>query len=74
MRVFYAAGLIVLAVAVVVFCVQNLETVSVAFLGWSVNIPLPLLVLLVYLFGMLSGWGLLAFLRRSIHRATAAKE
>ena len=74
MRVLYAAVLLLFAAAVLVFCVQNLETVSVAYLGWSISLPLPLLVLLVYLLGMVSGWGLLSFLRRSIRRATETKE
>jgi len=74
MRVVYAAVLLLLVAAVVVFCVQNLETVPVAYLGWSANLPLPLLVLIVYLFGMISGWGLLSFLRRAIRRATETKK
>lgn len=74
MRVIYASVLLLFSAAVAVFCVQNLETVTIAYLGWSLSLPLPLLVLIVYLFGMISGWGLLTLLRQSIHRATKAKE
>lgn len=73
MRIIYAAILLVFALAVVVFCVQNLDSVAIAFLGWRISLPLPLLVLIIYLLGMISGWGLLSFLRRSLRRATESK-
>jgi len=47
MRVFYSALLLVFVAAVVVFCVQNMESVAINYLGWRLNSPLPLLVLLV---------------------------
>jgi uncharacterized integral membrane protein len=62
--------LLVFVAAVVLFCIQNFGAVSVTYLGWSVRLPLPLLVLMIYLLGMVSGWGLLSFLRRSIRLAT----
>jgi lipopolysaccharide assembly protein A len=74
MRIIYAAILLVLVAAAAVFCVQNLGSVTIRYLGWQAVIPLPLLVILVYLFGMISGWGVLSFLRRSIRVATAAKK
>lgn len=74
MRKLHAAVLILFAVVVLVFCIQNLGTVSVAFLGWKVSLPLPLLVLLIYLLGMISGWGVLSFLRRSFRRARETDE
>lgn len=70
MRVFYSALLIVFVGAIVVFCVQNMASVAVNYLGWSLNTPLPVLVLVVYLLGMVSGWGVLSFMRRSIRKAT----
>ena len=73
MRVIYAAILLVFVAAIVVFCIQNMESVSIAYLGWRITLPLPLLVLIIYLLGMVSGWGLLSFLRLSLRRATEAK-
>ncbi len=70
MRVINAAVLVVVAIAIAVFCFQNFVTVSVDFLGWSVALPLPALVLVVYLIGMISGWSVLSFLRRSLYKAT----
>ncbi len=74
MRVIYGAVLLLFAAAVAIFCIQNLQTISIAYLGWKINLPLPIVVLLVYLFGMISGWGLLSFLRRSIRHATRSRE
>ena len=70
MRVIHAAILILFAVAIGVFCVQNMETVAVDYLGWSVSLPLPGLVLLIYLIGMISGWAVLSYLRHSLRRVT----
>jgi uncharacterized integral membrane protein len=70
MRTIYTAVLILFTVVVGIFCVQNLETVAVSFLGWSMNLPLAILVLLVYVLGMISGSGVWWFLRRSASRAT----
>jgi len=70
MRVIHAAILLVIALALIVFCVQNFDTVSVKYLGWGLSLPLPVLVVLVYLVGMVSGWAVLSYLRRSIHDLT----
>ena len=74
MRVIYAAILLLFVVAVAVFCVQNFGFVAINYLGWQAMVPLSLLVVVVYLLGMVTGWGLLSFLRRSIRRATEAKK
>ncbi len=74
MRVIHAAVLLVFAVGVVVFCIQNHGTVTVDYLGWSVALPLPVLVLLIYLIGMISGWVVLSYLRRSIHKITESQD
>ena len=74
MRVFYAAMLTLFAAMIVIFCIQNFQSVSVDFLGWSASLPLAILVVLIYLFGMVSGWGLVSFLRRAMRRASEKKE
>jgi uncharacterized membrane protein YciS (DUF1049 family) len=61
--------LLVLAAAVV-FAVQNNETVVLQYLDRSVSCTLPLLIAIVYLLGMVSGWTVLGLLRRSLWRAT----
>lgn len=70
MRILSSALLLVFVAAVVVFCLQNMETVAITYLGWSMSLPLPLLVLIIYLLGMISGWGVLSFMRRSLRVVT----
>ena len=60
--------------AVGVFCAQNLQTVRVAYLNWELNAPLPLVVLAVYVLGMLSGWAVVGFVRRSLRVVTTPPE
>ena len=49
---------------VVILFVQNIATVEVRFLIWSLSLPLALLLVAVYLLGMLSGKSLLGAIRR----------
>jgi uncharacterized integral membrane protein len=56
---------VVLCLAVLVFGIQNRETVGVSFLTWSMSIPKVFLILGTYVLGMLSGWGLVALLKRA---------
>jgi putative membrane protein len=65
MRWIYLAVIIVFAVATIIFAVQNLEVVTVSFIGFEVRAPLALLTIVVYLIGAATGGSLLAFLRRS---------
>jgi uncharacterized integral membrane protein len=57
--------------AVGLFAVQNMQTVTVRFADRTVTAPLALLAVCVYFLGMLSGWTLVAFLRRSFNRVMA---
>jgi lipopolysaccharide assembly protein A len=68
MRYLLAAILLAFLGAIVVFALQNTESVTVRFLNWGVTLPFALLAVVIYLAGMLSGWSVMAFLRRSIHR------
>jgi len=69
----YVLGFILLVFlgAIGLFAVQNLRTVSVEFLTWSREVPFAILAVGIYVLGMLSGWSVLAFLRRSIRTVTA---
>ena len=55
---------ILLLVVVVIFSIQNRESVSLAFLVWSLSVPKIFLILGIYVLGMLSGWGLIALVKR----------
>jgi uncharacterized integral membrane protein len=56
---------IVFAVATAVFAFQNLERVTMSFLGFSTRAPLAVLVVVIYVIGAYTGGGLFSLLRRS---------
>ena len=70
MRYVYMALIAVLAAIVILFKVQNLESVTVSLFSASVTLPVSVLVLLIYVLGMLTGGFLLALLRSWVHGAT----
>jgi putative membrane protein len=70
MRFFLFLVLLVLAGAVGVFALQNQEVVTLQFLDWSASYPLALLVGVVYLVGMVSGWTVMGMVWRSMRRVT----
>jgi putative membrane protein len=69
MRWIYLAFILLFAIATLVFALQNLEVVTMSFLGFNVRAPLALLTIVVYLLGAATGSGLLALLRRSYERS-----
>ena len=46
----------VLGILVVVFALQNLETVTYTFLAWSLDAPRALVFIIVLVVGVLVGW------------------
>ncbi len=54
---------IVLALLAFTFITQNTETVKVAFLAWSVEMSLVLLVFIMLGAGIIIGWSLNGYLR-----------
>ena len=69
MRWFYIAVICVFAAAVIIFATQNLQIVTMSFLGFSARVPLALLAVGIYLLGAVTGGSLLALLRQSIEGA-----
>ena len=69
MRWFYLAVVVLFAVAVILFAAQNRDMTTVAFLRMDVQVPLAVVMVVVYLLGALTGGSLLALLRKSIHAA-----
>jgi lipopolysaccharide assembly protein A len=75
MRWIHVAVISVFAAAVIIFAFQNLQIVTMSFLGFSARVPLALLAAGIYLLGTVTGGSLLALLRQSIEgakRRTAA--
>jgi lipopolysaccharide assembly protein A len=66
MRWFHIIVVVLFALATGVFAFQNLQTVTLAFLGFSIGAPLALLVVIIYMLGMVTGGSLFALIRRSI--------
>jgi uncharacterized integral membrane protein len=60
----------VLVAIIILFKVQNLESVTVSLFSASVTLPVSVLVVLIYVLGMLTGGFLLALLRSWVHGAT----
>lgn len=69
MRWIYLAIVILFAVATIIFAFQNLERVTMSFLGLSTRAPLAVLVAVVYFVGALTGSSVFALLRRSYERS-----
>jgi uncharacterized integral membrane protein len=65
-RVFLSILLFIFVVALVTFIIQNTHNVEIRFLGWKQDAPMAVVSLGLYFLGMLSGWAVLSFLRRSI--------
>ena len=75
MRFVHAVLLLTFLGAVAIFAFQNMQAVTVGFLKWSLTAPLALTAVVIYLVGMISGWNVVAFLSRSLHRvATESRE
>ena len=69
MRWVHLSVIILFAAITIIFAVQNFQVVTVSFLRFSVQTPLALLVVVIYLVGTLTGGSLLALLRQAIERA-----
>jgi putative membrane protein len=72
MRIVYGIILLVLLAAVGVFAVQNRGDVTLNYLDRTLTTSLALLIAGTYVVGMITGWTVLGFLRRSIHRVSQA--
>ena len=69
MRWFYMTLVAIFVVVTVIFALQNLQSVTVAFLNFRVSAPLAILIALIYVLGMLTGGGLWALIRRAYERS-----
>ena len=69
MRFIYLVLLILLAAVTALFALQNLQTITVSFLNWSVTLPIAVVIVGVYFLGMASGGSVLAFLRWTLQRS-----
>ena len=63
MRWLHIALIAVLAAATLIFAFQNLQSVTVSFLGLRLGAPLAVVVAVVYLLGMATGGSAWALMR-----------
>ena len=69
MRWLHMTIVVVLAAATLIFAIQNLQSVTVAFLGLRLGAPLAVLVAVVYVLGMATGGSLWALFRWALEGA-----
>lgn len=70
MRIFYLILLVVFLLAITIFAVQNQSFQELQFLGMQLAAPLSLIIAAAYVLGMLTGWTVVGFLRRSVRHVT----
>ena len=73
MRWFYLGVIVVFGAAIVIFALQNLEAVTIAFLGFSVRAPLAVLTVIIYVLGAITGGSLFALLRWSYQASRTSR-
>jgi lipopolysaccharide assembly protein A len=73
MRWFYLTVVVLFAAATIIFIVQNVEVVTMSFLGLSVRAPLAVLAAVAYVLGTLTGGSLYALLRKSVQGSRAPR-
>ncbi len=74
MRYVYGTFVAVLAILVLILMVQNLQSVTVAFLTMRLTLPVFFLVLVTYVLGMFTGSSLVGLLRSLLVRTRRPKE
>src|SRR5262249_1145337 len=74
MRFLQAVILLAFLSVVLLFAAQNTQPITVHFLDKGLDAPVALLIVGVYLLGMLTGWTVVAFLRRSIRRVSEPRD
>jgi lipopolysaccharide assembly protein A len=72
MRWVHLTVIVVFAAIIVIFFVQNLGVVTMAFLGFSARAPLAIMAAVMYVLGAFTGGSLYALLRRSVRASRAA--
>ena len=73
MRWVYLTVVVLFAAATIIFVVQNVEVVTMSFLGLSVRAPLAVLAAVAYVLGAVTGGSLYALLRKSVQGSRAPR-
>jgi uncharacterized integral membrane protein len=70
MRFIQAVLFLIFLGALGLFAVQNTDAITVTFWTWKATGPVALLAIAAYFLGMLSGWTVVSFVRRSLYRVS----
>ena len=70
MRYIQTVVFLIFLATIGIFAIQNRDVITVSFLRWNLSQPVAIVTIVVYILGMLSGWTVLAFAKRSFRRAT----
>jgi uncharacterized integral membrane protein len=73
MRWVYLAIVIVFVAAILIFAFQNLDVVTMSFLGFRVSAPLAILAAVIYVLGAFTGGSLFGLLRHSLRESKATR-
>jgi len=68
MRWLNTAVIVVLVAGILIFAFQNLQSVTVSFLGLRITAPLAVHILIVYLVGMATGGSAWALMRWALRK------
>jgi uncharacterized integral membrane protein len=69
MRFFYSIVFLILASAMGIFALENRETMTIEYFGQSVTCSRSLMIGVVYLLGIVSGWIIVGLVRRALRHA-----
>jgi lipopolysaccharide assembly protein A len=70
-RYLYIALIVIFAGVVLLFKIQNTDSVTISLFSMSVTLPASVMVLLVYILGMFTGGFVLGLLRTWTNKATS---
>ena len=73
MRWVYLTVVVIFGAAALILVFQNVEAVTMSFLGLSLRAPLALLAAVAYILGAATGGSLFALLRKSVQRSRASR-
>ncbi len=73
MRWVYLTVVVLFVAATIIFVVQDVEAVTMSFLGLSVRAPLAVLAAVAYVLGTVTGGSLFALLRKSVQGSRAPR-
>jgi putative membrane protein len=73
MRWVYLTVVILVVAATIIFVLQNVEAVTMSFLGLSIRAPLALLAAVAYVLGAVTGGSVFALVRKSFQGSRATR-